>query len=160
MSTKSQQAQQVEQKSVEPEADRNRATGRYRGRAAMAVVTIAIGTALTALVIGVTGGTEPQAPPSPGFSPPYGNEVPPKGLDQRLYELAEKHAEQKPFTSPKGIDQRLYNLVEDYVERQGVLKDSTYANEVPPQGVDQRLYELAEEFAARQRTGHPSVRGH
>ena len=58
----------------------------------MAVVTIAIGTALTALVIGVTGGADSKTPPSPGFSPPYGNEVPPKGLDQRLYELAEEFA--------------------------------------------------------------------
>ena len=124
MSTKSQQAQQaqpaqqVEQKTVETDAGRNRATGRYRGRAAMAVVTVAIGTALTALVIGVTGSADTKAPPSPGFIPPYGNEVPPKGLDQRLYELADEYAEKHSEVPPKGLDQRLYNLAEEFAARQ------------------------------------------
>lgn len=117
---------QTEQTHGEPEAttrsDQNlsteRATGarQQRGRIAMAIVTIAIGGGLTALVIGVTGdeGTDTEAPPSPGFQLPYQNELPPKGLDQRLYNLAEERAAEgqaKMKLSP-GADQRLYNLAE------------------------------------------------
>jgi hypothetical protein len=112
MNTKSHQAertQQAEQTSVEPEATRNRATRQRIGRTAMAIVTIAIGAALTALVIGVAGGTDTKTPPSPGFAPPYGNELPPKGLDQRLHNLAEERSE----VPPEGLDQRLYNLAEE-----------------------------------------------
>ena len=89
----------------------------------MAVVTIAIGTALTALVFGVTGSADTKAPPSPGVIPPYGNEVPPKGLDQQLYELAENRAEEGSEVPPKGVDQRLYELAEEFAARQQAQQD-------------------------------------
>jgi hypothetical protein len=111
MNVKSQQVEQPQQTSHEPEDSRNRAARKHTGRAAMAIVTIAIGVALTALVLGVTGGTDTDtdAPPSPGVSRPYGNELPPQGLDKRLQELAPE----KPAVPPKGIDQRLYEMAEE-----------------------------------------------
>ena len=74
----------------------------------MAIVTVAIGIALTALVIGVAGDTDTNAPPSPGVTRPYGNELPPKGFDPQLYKLAEE----KSDVPPKGFDQHLYKLAE------------------------------------------------
>jgi hypothetical protein len=125
-----------------------RATGarQHRGRIAMAIVTIAIGGGLTALVIGVTGdeGTDTEAPPNPGFQLPYQNELPPKGLDQRLYNLAEERAgeRQAKMKLAPGADQRLYRLAEERAaERQAKMK-------LAP-GADQRLYRLAEMLAAK-----------
>ncbi len=149
MNTKSHQAertQQTEQTSVEPEATRNRATRQHIGRTAMAIVTIAIGGGLTALVIGVTGdaGTGTEAPPDPGFQLPYQNELPPQGLDQRLYNLAEERAaeRQAEMKVAPGADQRLYNLAEERAaERQAKMK-------LAP-GADLRLYNLAEERASQ-----------
>lgn len=121
MNTKSQQAEQT---AVEPEVTQRIATRKNTGRAAVAVVTIAIGTALTALLIGVTGNTDAKAPPSPGFTPPYGEELPPKGLDQRLYELAGENRTDEGFAvPPKGVDQRLYELLEEHLERQAARQD-------------------------------------
>ena len=109
MNVTSQQAEHREQTSVEPKAGDNRTTRQHGGRTALAIVTIAIGAALTVLVVGVTGGTDTNAPPSPGVSRPYGNELPPKGLDQRLYEMApDGHA----VPPPQAIDQRLYEMAE------------------------------------------------
>ena len=108
-----------------------RATGarQQRGRIAMAIVTIAIGGGLTALVIGVTGdaGTDAEAPTNPGFQLPYQNELPPTGLDQRLYNLAEERAAERQATM-KLAKQRLLNRI--------------------PPGADLRLYNLAEMLAA------------
>jgi hypothetical protein len=147
---------QTEQTHGEPEvttrSDQNlpteRATGarQQRGRMAMAIVTIAIGGGLTALVIGVTGdeGTETEAPPNPGFQLPYQNELPPKGLDQRLDNLAEERAaeRQAKMKLAPGADRRLYNLAEELAgERQAKMK-------LAP-GADQRLYNLAEQLAAK-----------
>jgi hypothetical protein len=124
-----------------------RATGarQQRGRIAMAIATIAIGGGLTALVIGVTGneGTDADVPPDPGFQLPYQNELPPKGLDQRLYNLAEELAAERQgeMRLAPGADQRLYNLAEERAaERQAKMK-------LAP-GADQRLYNLAEMLAA------------
>ena len=117
---------QTEQTRGEPEvttrSDQNlpteRATGAQRGRIAMAIATIAIGGGFTALVIGATGvtgdGTETEASPDPGLHLPYQNELPPKGLDQRLHNLAgERAAERRAeMELAPGADQRLYNLAE------------------------------------------------
>jgi hypothetical protein len=119
VNTKSQQAEKAEQTSVQPEPTRTRATRQHTGRTAMAIVTIAIGGALTALVIGVSGGTDAEAPPSPGFSPPYGNELPPKELDQHLHNLGPERYE----VPPKGLDQHLYNLAEEWAARQRAQQD-------------------------------------
>ena len=115
MNTQSYQAEQAEQSNVEPPlATPNRATRQHFGWAATATAMIAIGAGLTALVVGVTGGTNTDAPPSPGVTRPYGNELPPKGLDQRLYNLAEERS----AVPPKGVDQRLYNLAEEWAAGQ------------------------------------------
>jgi hypothetical protein len=85
----------------------------FPGRIAMAIVTVAVGTALTALVIGVTDGTDTEAPPSPGHAPSVDTDVP-RGVDQRLYNLAEQHAAElrELGRASKGADTRLYNLAE------------------------------------------------
>ncbi len=119
MNVKSYRTEQAEHTTKQPQAGRNRATKPYNSRIVMAIVTIAIGVALTALVVGVAGGTETNAPPSPGVTRPYGNELPPKGLDQRLYNLAEE----KSVVPPKGIDQHLYNLAEEGAAGQGAGRD-------------------------------------
>ena len=110
METKFSGTQQAEHTTEQPQAGRTRAAKQYNTRVVMAIVTItlAIGVALTALVVGVAGGTDTNAPPSPGVTRPYGNELPPKGLDQRLHEMAPDGS----AVPPKGIDQHLYNLAE------------------------------------------------
>ena len=119
METKSTRTEQAEHTTEQPQPGRNRATRQYNNRIVTAIVTIAIGIALTALVVGVAGGTDTNAPPSPGVTRPYGNELPPKGLDQHLYNLAEE----KSDVPPKGIDQHLYNLAEEGAAGQRAAQD-------------------------------------
>jgi hypothetical protein len=110
--------------------------GRNRGRIAMAIVTVAMGTALTALVIGVTDGTVTEAPPSPGHAP-FVNTDMPRGIDQRLYKLAEQHAAElrELGRASKGADNRLYNLAEQHAAE---LRELGRASK----GADNRLYNL------------------
>src|SRR5687768_4761327 len=62
------------------------------GRAAMVAAALAVaGVGLTAFVVGVSGGSDAENPPAPDVPPSVEMEVP-RGVDQRLYELAEKHA--------------------------------------------------------------------
>jgi len=75
------------------------------------------GVGLLAFVIGVNGGSGAQNPPGTDNPPAVEREVPPSGVDQRLYELAEKHAERlererQRESAPGGPDQRLYELAE------------------------------------------------
>jgi hypothetical protein len=44
--------------------------------------------------------------------------VPPSGIDQRLYELAKKHAERMEAQQQPGPDQRLYELAERFAAEQ------------------------------------------
>ena len=139
MNTKSHQAEQTEQAEQTrevPEVSPNRATRQYVGRTAMAIVTVAIGAALTALVIGVAGGTDTKPPPSPGVTQPSGIEVPPEGFDPQLYKLAQERL----AVPPQGFDPQLYKLAQERLA-------------VPPQGFDPQLTKLAEQWAARQRAG-------
>ncbi|MET0526581.1 MAG: hypothetical protein ABWZ91_17385 [Nocardioides sp.] len=77
--------------------------------AAGAVVVLGLGAGLTALMVGVSGDTGNEAP-SPGVPPSVEMDVP-QGVDQRLYELADRYAEREAQrqTVP-GPDQRLYEL--------------------------------------------------
>jgi hypothetical protein len=112
---------------------------KHTGRAAMVIAALAVsGVGLTAFAIGVTGGSDQQSPPAPDVPPAVEVEVPPRGVDQRLYELAEKHAAEQREAGP-GPDQRLYELAERYDAEQ---------REAGP-GPDQRLYELAQRYADR-----------
>jgi hypothetical protein len=133
MNTKSQQAEQAEQTHEVPEVRPNRATRQHVGRTAMAIVTVAIGAALTALVIGVAGGTDTKPPPSPGVPPSSGIEVPPEGFDPQLHKLAQERL----AVPPEGFDPQLYKLAQE-------------RNAVPPEGFDPQLYKLAEQWAERQ----------
>lgn len=68
----------------------------HRGLAAGAIGIVGLGAGLTALIIGVTGGTDTEAP-SPGVPPsvevPFDPSDPKemKGIDNWLYQLAEQH---------------------------------------------------------------------
>jgi hypothetical protein len=105
------------------------------GRAAMVVAALAVtGVGLTAFVVGVSGGSDAENPPAPDVPPSVEMEVP-RGVDQRLYELAEKHAAELRESGP-GPDRRLYELAEQYADRMGARRQ-------PVPGPDQRLYELA-----------------
>ena len=104
------------------------------------------GVGLIAFVIGVNGGSDAQTPPGTDNPPAVEREVPPPGVDQRLYELAEEYAdrmESQPEPAP-GPDQRLYELAEKYADRMESQPE-------PAPGPDQRLYELADRFAAEQK---------
>ena len=79
-----------------PDASTATQRKRHLGLAAVgAVLTVGIGAGLTALIIGVTGDTDTEAP-SPGISPsaevPFDSTDPNEmqGIDRRLYELAEQ----------------------------------------------------------------------
>ncbi len=136
MSTKSQQteqAKQAEQTREVPEVSPNRGTRQHVGRAAMAIVTVAVGAALTALVIGVAGGTDTEPPPNPGVTQPSGIEVPPQGFDPQLYKLAQERL----AVPPQGFDPQLYKL----------------AQEGAAPGLRPAANKLAEQWAARQRAG-------
>jgi hypothetical protein len=109
----------------------------------IAVLAVA-GVGLIAFVIGVNGGSGAQTPPGTNNPPAVEKEVPPAGVDQRLYELAEKHAEKLERESAPGPDTRLYELAKQYSDRMESQPE-------PAPGPDQRLYELAERFAAEQR---------
>ena len=109
----------------------------HTGRAAVVTGALAVsGIGLTAFVIGVTGGSDAKNPPAPEVPPSVEMQVP-QGVDQRLYELAKKHAAEHRESGP-GPDQRLYELAERYAAQQ--------EQETVP-GPDQRLYELAEQYA-------------
>ena len=82
-----------------------------RGRAAIAVLAaLAVScVGLIAFVIGVGDGSDTETP-RPDAPPSVEVEVPPRGIDQRLYELAERHAARMERESVPGPDQRLYEL--------------------------------------------------
>ncbi|HEX5969886.1 MAG TPA: hypothetical protein VFY88_15515 [Intrasporangium sp.] len=133
--TKSQQAGRAAgQTSVEPQARPNRATRQHLGQAAIAIVTIAVGAALTVLVIGVTGGTDSKPPPSPGVSLEHASELAPDYIDPQLARLARERL----AVSPEYVDPQLAGLAEERFA-------------VPPEYVDPQLETLAEQWAARQR---------
>jgi len=119
MNTKSHQAEQAEQTREVPAVSPDRPTRPYVGRTAMAIVTVAIGAALTALVIGVAGGTDTTPPPSPGDTPPSGIEVPPEGFDPQLHKLAKERL----AAPPEGFDPQLYKLAEQWAARQRAQQD-------------------------------------
>jgi hypothetical protein len=102
--------------------------------AAGAVVVLGLGAGLTALMVGVSGNTDTE-PPSPDVPPAVEMDVP-AGVDQRLYEMADRYAEREAQrqTGP-GPDQRLYELAERHAEQE--------AQQQTVPGPDQRLYELA-----------------
>ena len=108
------------------------------GRAAMLTAALAVsGVGLTAFVLGVTGGSDAENPPAPDVPPTVEMKVP-QGVDQRLYELAEKHAAEQRKAGP-GPDRRLYELAWKHAQQETVP------------GPDQRLYQLAEQYADRMR---------
>jgi hypothetical protein len=110
---------------------------KHTGRAAVVTAALAVtGIGLTAFVVGVGGGSDAENPPAPDVPPSVEMKVP-QGVDQRLYELAEKHAAEQRESGP-GPDRRLYELAEQYAAQQ--------ERETVP-GPDQRLYELAEQYA-------------
>jgi len=76
------------------------------------------GVGLLAFVIGVNGGTEAETPPGPDSPPAVEREVPPSGVDQRLYELADKYAERMEAQQQPGPDQRLYELADRFAAEQ------------------------------------------
>ncbi len=80
------------------------------------------GIGLIAFVIGVNGGSEAETPPGPDSPASVEREVPPSGVDQRLYELAKKHAEKLEAQQQPGPDQRLYELAEQYADRMESLR--------------------------------------
>lgn len=123
-----------------PPAATPRKRTHHRRRAAVAIATTAIGAGMTALVLGVTDGSEIQAPPSPGVAPVVVDAETMHGLDRRLYNLAEERAAERRalLKLAPGADRRLYNLAEvRAAERRNLLQLE--------RGADQRLYNLAEE---------------
>ena len=96
MTTQPRTADHNADEKTRPDASTGTQPKRHLGLAAVgAVVTVGIGAGLTALIIGVTGDTDTEAP-SPGIPPsaevqfdttdPNAME----GIDRRLYELAEQ----------------------------------------------------------------------
>jgi len=98
-----------------PPATAPRKPTHHRRRAAVAVAATAIGAGLTVLVLGVTEGSEIEAPPSPGVAPVVVDADTMRGLDQRLYNLAEQHAAERraQLQLERGADQRLYDLADE-----------------------------------------------
>jgi hypothetical protein len=114
---------------------------KHTGRAAVVTAALAVsGIGLTAFLVGVSGGSDAENPPAPDVPPSVEMKVP-QGVDQRLYELAKKHAAEQRESGP-GPDQRLYELAEQYAEMR--------AQRQPAPGPDLRLYELAKKHAAQQ----------
>ena len=112
------------------------------GRAAMAIAALAVaGVGLTAFAVGVTGGSDAETPPAPDIRQTVKKETL-QGVDQRLYELADKHAARLEKSGP-GPDRRLYELAEKYAAEMEAQRESAL-------GADRRLYELAEQYAAEQ----------
>ena len=95
------------------------------------------GVGLLAFVIGVNGGSGAQNPPGTDNPPAVEREVPAPGVDQRLYELADKYAARMEAQQEPGPDRRLYELAENHAAEMRAQRESA-------PGPDQRLYELAE----------------
>lgn len=131
---------------TEPVSNQSKRTG----RAAMVVAALTVsGVGLTTFAIGMAGGSHPENPPAPDVPPTVEMEVP-QGVDQRLYELAEKHAAEQRESGP-GPDRRLYELAEQYVDRMR-------AERQPAPGPDLRLYELARQHAQQETVPGPDQR--
>jgi hypothetical protein len=112
---------------------------KHTGRAAVVTAALAVsGIGITAFAIGVSGGSDADSPPAPDVPPAVEMEVP-QGVDQRLYELAEKQAAEQRESGP-GPDRRLYELADQYAAQ-------LEAQRQPAPGPDRRLYELAEQYA-------------
>jgi hypothetical protein len=122
----------------------------YLGLAAGAVAIAGVGIGLTALFIGVTGNMDTEAP-SPNVPPsvelPYDANDPEemRGIDNRLYQLAEQPFDANDPEEIRGIDNRLYQLAEQ-------PSDANDPEEI--RGIDNRLYQLVEQLQKGARSAH------
>ncbi len=102
------------------------------------------GVGLLAFVIGVNGGSDAETPPGTDNPPAVEREVPPRGVDQRLYELADKYADEDGGAAAARPGPAA-------VRARREVRRPRWRRSEPAPGPDQRLYELADRFAAEQR---------